>query len=129
MGCFFFFLLGYCLEFFTKDFCSQIPVWCADNLIDLRNSLLLILLISFPVFLFSLITYKMRNEVFEYWMKFAKWAIPTTMIIFFFIGTIPRGSGLMSGMVEAFFYLLALGIFCIVSLWRIAKKYIELKKR
>ena len=81
------------------------------------------------VFLFSLITYKMRNEVFEYWMKFAKWAIPTTMIISFFIGTIPRGSGLMSGMVEAFFYLLALGIFCIVSLWRIVKKYIELKKR
>ena len=88
------------------------------------------ILVIFPfVFLFSLITYKMRNEVFEHWMKFAKWAIPAVMVISFFIGTIPRGSGLMSGMVEAFFYLLALGIFCIVSLWRIAKKYIELKKR
>ncbi len=34
-----------------------------------------------PVFLFSLITYKMRDEVFQTWIKFTKWFIPLSMFL------------------------------------------------
>ena len=79
------------------------------------------------VFLFSLITYRMRNEVFEHWMKFAKWATPTTIVISFLLSVSPRSHNIMSGAFEAFILFLTLGIFCIVSLWRIIVKYWQLK--
>ena len=38
-------------------------------------------LISVPFFLFSLITYKLRDEVFESWIKFAKWWVLVTLLL------------------------------------------------
>ena len=112
-----------------SDYCNtNITAWCRDTW-DVATLLAFISFVFIPVLFFSLITYKMRNEVFEHWMKFAKWATPTTIIIFFLLSVSPRSHNIMSGAFEAFILFLTLGIFCIVSLWRIAKKYIELKKR
>lgn len=35
----------------------------------------------FPLFLFSLITYKMREEVFQSWFRFARVYIPASMLL------------------------------------------------
>ena len=43
-----------------------------------------------PLFLLSLITYKMREEVFAAWMKFTQWWIPLTFIA---VLLTPRDSG------------------------------------
>jgi hypothetical protein len=42
------------------------------------------LLIFFPLSLFSLITYRMRNEVFETWVKFALWWTSATVVLVLF---------------------------------------------
>ena len=34
-----------------------------------------------PLFLFSLITYKMREEVYQAWFRFARWWIPLSVIL------------------------------------------------
>lgn len=35
----------------------------------------------FPLFFFSLLTYKMRQESYETWFRFARWWIPLSMIL------------------------------------------------
>lgn len=40
-----------------------------------------IFLIFFPLFLFSLITHKMRDEIFETWAKFALWWTGVTVLL------------------------------------------------
>lgn len=39
------------------------------------------ILIFLPLFLFSLITYRMRDEVFEIWVRFALWWTGITIIL------------------------------------------------
>jgi len=39
--------------------------------------------IFIPIFLFSLITYKMRNEIFRVWMKLTYIWLPLTLILVF----------------------------------------------
>jgi hypothetical protein len=108
---------GYCNR---GSFCSLI----SDYLEPPVGSVLLV--IPF-VFIFSLVTYKMRDEVFQHWMKFARWAIPVAMVASFFISNIPHSSNIMSGMDKAFFYILTFGTFCTVSIWRITSKYLQLR--
>lgn len=35
----------------------------------------------FPLFLFSLITYKMREEIYKTWFYFARWWVPLSMLL------------------------------------------------
>jgi len=43
--------------------------------------LLTVTFVLIPFFLFSLITYKMKEEVFVRWWKFTRWWIPLTMFL------------------------------------------------
>ncbi|MDD5463727.1 MAG: hypothetical protein PHP62_01155 [Candidatus Moranbacteria bacterium] len=49
---------------------------CMDIIFDA----MLILFPVIPLFLFSLITIKMREEIFQYWWKFARFLIPASML-------------------------------------------------
>jgi len=55
--------------------------WCHVNLNDILNSTATLFLPFLPLFLFSLITYKMRDEVFTTWVNFAKWWVPLTVFL------------------------------------------------
>jgi hypothetical protein len=85
-----------------------------------------------PVFLFSLITYKMRDEVFQAWWKFARWFVPVIMLVTLLINSQSRGGGMgISGAISSSFNLFIIGIFyaifVITSLVKITLAYRRVK--
>ena len=82
--------------------------------------------IFIPLFLFSLITYKMREEVYQAWFRFVCWWIPLSVLLIFiapeyshdWLYPIEKGS----------VALLTSAIFLIVSLLIIVAKYISLRR-
>ena len=82
-----------------------------------------------PVFLFSLVTYFLREEVFQVWMRFAKWWIPLSI---FFVLIMPdgQGGGYMPSLIDkqTIAFLMS-SIFILVSLTKIISKSIELRKK
>ena len=63
----------------TYDYCPSINTPCTDLVYDAIVNLLIFI----PLFLFSLITYKMRDEVYRAWLRFAYVWIPLSMILIF----------------------------------------------
>ncbi|MDP3965649.1 MAG: hypothetical protein Q8Q13_02515, partial [bacterium] len=79
-----------------------------------------------PLFLFSLITYRMREEVYTAWFRFVRWWIPLSM---FLILIAPEYSNDWMYPVEKGGVAFAVSIvFCVVSILIIAMKYISLRK-
>lgn len=79
-----------------------------------------------PLFLFSLITYRMREEVYQTWFRFVRWWIPLSMLLIFLA---PEYSNdWMYPIEKGSIALLTSAIFCVVSLVIIAAKYISLRK-
>ncbi len=105
--------------------------WC-DKIFDLVRWFDFNIFI-FPITLFfSIITYKMKDEIFIYWLRFIFWYIPL-YIIFVFItrSFIKVGGGfgsLVSNGLNVLSLLFFLAIFFITSLVLIIKKYFALKK-
>ncbi len=81
--------------------------------------------LSLPLFLLSLITYKMRDEVFESWVSFAKWYVPLLVIMTLLLQD-GGGSG-FAGAVSGWFDAMILGflyvIFIITSFIKIIGTY------
>lgn len=74
-----------------------------------------------PLFFFSLITYKMQDEIYRKWLRFAQWWVPLSMLAIFLA---PEYSGdwmfpVVKGTVAFFSSLL----FVIISFLLIAWKY------
>lgn len=100
------------------------------------------ILALFPIvvtFLFSLITYKMRDEVFRYWWNFISWWVPLSVGTSLYIGSIgpegkyPGANGhsltpyyIYHGRYQIFFLIYA--VLVAVSLWRIVRKHRQLKR-
>ena len=61
----------------TYDYCASANTPCVDLVYDL----ILIFAPILPLFLLSLITYKMWDEVYRAWLRFAQWWIPLSMIL------------------------------------------------
>lgn len=61
---------------------------CMDVLADI----IIIFLPIIPLFIFSLITYKMREEVFEIWWKFARIFTPLIMLAVYIAPSYPSNS-------------------------------------
>lgn len=85
------------------------------------------LLGAFP---FSLITYKLSDQVFQAWWKFASWYVPLLIALTFLIEWMPKAGGGEIGLYKELPYQflgLLYGIFVLVSLikiflaWRRAK--------
>lgn len=87
--------------------------------------------IIFPVILFfSITTYCMRDEVFEYWTRFAVWAVPVVIIAHILMYVIFYRNGspdVFEKIVVVPIFALIYGSFILISLWRIVAKWRELK--
>jgi len=97
--------------------------WCKIHDDDLLGIVLLIFSPLIPFFIFSLITYKMREEAFRAWWNFACWFVPIIIVVTLLqnIGPFSRGRDFIG------FNMWLLGmlyiIFVIVSIIRILLVY------
>lgn len=82
------------------------------------------------LFLLSLITYKMQDEVFRAWWNFARWMVPVIILATLFVNMMPRDGGFfnMDGLIYLFVIAPLYAILALVSLWKIFCKYRELKR-
>ncbi|MDD2766362.1 MAG: hypothetical protein PHH40_01190 [Candidatus Moranbacteria bacterium] len=104
---------------------------CEMNNYDCRKTSDLIQIIFgiFPVvFFLSLITYKMRDEVFEAWWKPARFFIPIIMLVTLLVNSKTRSGGMgISGAIAGGFDIFLIGIFyfifIVISLVRIVSVY------
>lgn len=82
-----------------------------------------------PLFLLSLLTYRMQDEVFRAWWNFARWLVPIIVLVTVLVNLMPSNRGFFN--MDALVYLLVLAplyaILILVSLWKIVSKYRELK--
>jgi hypothetical protein len=109
---------------------------CYDHWCEIRESgfaveMLYFLSFLFPFFLFSLITYRMHDEVFHAWWNFARWMAPVIMLATIGIQFVPSNGGFFN--MDGLVYLLVLAplytLLIIVSLWKIVRTYIKTKKQ
>lgn len=86
--------------------------------------------LGFSVLLLSLITYKMHDEVFHAWWSLARWMVSVIVVATMLIQFVPKNGGFFN--MDALIYLLVLAplyaIFILGSVWKIFRKYRELKK-
>ncbi len=82
------------------------------------------------MFLLSILTYRMRDEVFRAWWNFARWMVPIIILATFAVNAIPSNGGFFN--MDALAYPLFLGplylILILVSLWRIIRTHLRSKK-
>ncbi len=123
-GLFIFFLLA-----LLYNFCGPYRQICKDIYTPIAY-----VAFSFPfVFLLSLITYRMRDEVFRAWWNFARWWVPVIILVTYLQSTQSGGGGLgiggaMSSAFDAFILGFFYAVLVIVSLWRIVRKYRQMKR-
>jgi hypothetical protein len=102
---------------------------CLIKIKDLYENLFLIFSIS--IFPFSLITYPMKEQVFQRWFRFAVWAVPALVIAFFVFPTSVRGGfGIGSMITEGFntiILIILFSAFFITSIVKIIRAYKESK--
>jgi hypothetical protein len=95
----------------------------------LGDAELILLPISSIIFLFSLITYKMRNEIFHAWWNFARWMVPVIALATIAIQFMPSNGGFFN--MDSLIYLMVLAplysILILVSLYKIFRAYQKLK--
>ena len=117
-----------------SDLCYSTPI-CREidesKIVDFFNSdFLLAVFVSPPIFLFSLITYRMKEEIFRAWWNFARWMVPIIILATIIIQFMPRNGGFFN--MDSLIYLFVLAplyaILILVSLWRIFRTYRKLKK-
>jgi len=83
-----------------------------------------------PLFFFSLITYWMREEVYQTWFRFARWWIPLSMLLILIMPS-DTGSGSFGPQLslgKGDIALVTTFIFTLISLTLIAYKHFTLKK-
>lgn len=102
---------------YSRDWCRAL--WSPMNRLGET------LLVSIPMFLFSLITYKMKDEVFQAWWSFARWYVPALIVATFLLNNADTGSGYLNAGASLIFLILFIlyAIFVLVSLIKIVCAY------
>jgi hypothetical protein len=107
----------------VSKICGAGNISCRDNL----SNIFTLALPFLPVLFFSLITYKLREEVFRTWLHFAYWWVPLS--IFFISVDMTGGSGGFgmggNGELAAFIFV---PLFVIISTMIILYQYTSKKK-
>ena len=96
---------------------------CVDNLAGIE-------LLFFPfigAFIFSLITYFMREEIYRAWFKFARWWIPLSIVLIFILPEyshdwlfpIEKGAGVF---VTSALFVLISAVIIIWKYWRLSRR-------
>jgi hypothetical protein len=102
---------------------------CRKNIGDM-----FVLLYSIPIlFLFSLITYKMRDQVFRAWWNFSRWWVLVIIVVTILLNSANSSGGLgiggaVSGAFDIFVLVILYMILVIVSLVKIVRSYSSSKK-
>lgn len=94
---------------------------------EFPGTLIFLFLPLLPVFIFSLMTYRMNPKVFERWVNFSVWAVPSLIIITFLVnggGNNGLGvEGVIGGAFDAFLIGIFYVLYCVISLWLIFFKH------
>lgn len=82
-----------------------------------------------PLFLLSILTYRMKDEVFRVWWNFARWWVPVIIGVTLFVQNAGGGGGwgMNGGAFDAFFIGIFYFIFIVVSLVKIVRAYVMTK--
>lgn len=112
--------LGFCRTFLMKG-----GIGCPVDIKDWLENILCLLTISLlPV---SLITFRMKIEVFSKWFNFAIWYIPLLILtMIYFPLSVKGGLGAGSGITEGFnalVQILVFSVFVIISIIKIVRTY------
>lgn len=102
-----------------------------DDIVDSINFLVPFFMLAITVLPFSLLTYRMRDEVFKHWLRFAVWATPAVIIAHILVYIIFYRNGspdVFEKIVVVPIFILIYGSFVAISTWRIVTKWRELKK-
>lgn len=107
--------------------CTVSHGWCNIREDDPFGMIIFIFMPFLPMFFLSLITYKMKEEAFQAWFRFALWFVPIIMVMMYLLnGSGQSGMGI-SGAVSRSFDFLVISIFyvifIVVSLIRVALAY------
>lgn len=103
-------LNNYCWSF--GDFCRNV------------YGFLVYFIFPLPVVLvFSLITYKMKDEVFQAWFRFARWFVPIIMFFQFVFMNSSGGGSIGNNDFAIFFTSLFYIAFVLISLIKIVRAY------
>ena len=94
--------------------------------VDVLASVEILFVPILPFFLFSLVTYWMREEIYQAWFRFARWWIPISMLAIFiapeyshdWLYPIEKGGVALVSSI----------IFCAVSILIIGVKYVSLRR-
>lgn len=118
-----FFVLG---SSWTYQYCFQTGhCWRLWEVIEIIMPLFVFVLF---VFLFSLITYKMREEVFRAWWNFARWWVPLSIFLTLIMpGSSGGGFGIPSIFDKEFLAFILAALFFIISLVIIVRKSLKLR--
>ena len=103
-------------------------VGCFDKLSE--SAAVLLMSISIPLLILSLITYKMKDEVFRAWWRFARWWVPVIIAVTLFVQNAGGGGGwgMNGGAFDAIFIGIFYFIFILVSLIKIVRAYLKTKE-
>ncbi len=116
----------------TSVWCNKIIYFVDNGLVgDVINSdTFLLIFLTIPLFILSLITYKMHDEVFRAWWRFARWWVPVIMIVTFLLENAGGGGGwgMNGGAFDAFFIGIFYVIFIVISLVKIFNAYFKTKE-
>lgn len=103
------------LFFFIVSF--LVSLLCEEDMCRIHDDsvlgwMLLNFIFLIPIFIFSLITYKMRQEVFQSWWRFVRWFAPVIILVTFLINSQRQSGGMgISGAIRSSFNLFIIGIF------------------
>ena len=100
--------------------------WCYGHLNSLINLGAILFLPLLPLFLFSLITYKMRDEVFRVWWHLARWWIPISMLL---VLTMPEDNGAFMNINKGFTAVVMSILFAILSTVIVITAFVASRKK
>ena len=111
-----------------------IDATCHESLCRIKENTLpsLVFYVLFPfavTFLLSLVTYRMKEEVFQAWLKVAYWMVPLIILATLYVQFLPQEHGFFA--MDALAYLMVIAplytIFVLLSLWKIVRTYLRTK--
>jgi hypothetical protein len=118
------YLAFFVLLIFASMICDS--SWCEIREDGIFGTLLFTLAPLFPIFVFSLVTYKMRDQVFHAWWNFARWWAPVIVVVTLLLNNASGTGGGYIGMGQDFIFLIQgilYAILVIVSLVKIVRAY------
>lgn len=105
-------------------------LWCQYNFIDGILYFIPYLTIFLPLFFFSLVTYWMREGVYQSWFRFARWWIPLSMLLILIMPSDTGGGGFgpQLSLGKGDVALATSFLFALISVTLIAYKFFTLRK-